>query len=542
MSGLFEQLLKKRGFSYEFLNPKYEECFDPFLLPDMEKAVDRIKKVIENKEKILVYGDYDVDGVTATTIMFDALKMAGVPEIITMLPDRFLDGYGMSKKIIQKALEEKIGLVVTVDCGSGNDDIVEELFQNGIGTIVTDHHECPEKLPEKAVAVVNPKRKDFSGPKEFRDLAGAGVAFEFARALVKGGFIPDGQEKWLLDLAAVGTICDSMPMSLENRRICYFGMKVLSKTRRVGLKELMRSAGVKTLNSEAIGFQIGPRLNAAGRMASPNIALNLLMTDSRTEAAKLVKELEDLNTLRRVQQGKAVEDIEKRGLGEEPVIVEVGKWHEGILGIIAGKLTEKYKKPAFVLSEVDGVLKGSGRSFGDFSLAEALSKCQNTIISGGGHAAACGVKVTPEKIDDFRGEINDFYRSLNLKNQEKFLDKEEDLEVKDLGELSLGLVEQIGKLEPFGEGNEEPVFLLKDVFVLESRRMGTKDEHIRLQIRGKSGNQMKVVAFYAPEEWLKAFRGQRGDIWVSVCINEWNGARSVEGRILKMRLEEADIF
>lgn len=542
MSGLFEQLLKKRGFSYEFLNPKYEECFDPFLLPDMEKAVDRIKKVIENKEKVLVYGDYDVDGVTATTIMFDALKMAGVPEIITMLPDRFLDGYGMSKKVIQKALDEKVGLVVTVDCGSGNDEIIMELFQNGIETIVTDHHECPEKLPEKAVAVVNPKRKDFFGPKEFRDLAGAGVAFEFARALVKGGFIPDGQEKWLLDLAVVGTICDSMPMSLENRRICYFGMKVLSKTRRVGLKELMRSAGVKTLNSEAIGFQIGPRLNAAGRMASPNIALNLLITDSRTEAAKLVKELEDLNTLRRVQQGRAVEDVEKRGVGDEPVIVEVGKWHEGILGIIAGKLTEKYKKPAFVLSEVDGNLKGSGRSFGDFSLAEALSKCRNTIISGGGHAAACGVKVSPEKIDDFRGEINDFYRSLNLKNQEKFLDKEEDLEVKDLGELSLDLVEQIGKLEPFGEGNEEPVFLLKDVFVLESRRMGTKDEHIRLQIRGKDGNQMKVVAFYAPEEWLKAFRGQRGDIWVSVCINEWNGTRSVEGRILKMRLEEADIF
>lgn len=542
MRDIFAQLLNKRGFCGDFLNPKYEECWDPFLLPDMDRAIGRIKKAVEEQEKVLIYGDYDVDGVTATALLYDALKLAGVQEIITMLPNRFTDGYGMNKKIVQLAKDEQIGLVVTVDCGSANGAIIDELWQNGVEVIVTDHHECPEILPKKAIAVVNPKRCDFEAKGGLRDLAGAGVAFEVARGLTKEGMILDGQEKWLLDLAMIGTVCDSMPMTIENRRICYFGMKVLAKTRRLGLKELMRSSGVKNLNSDAVGFQIGPRLNAAGRMDSPEKALALLMTDSKIEAAKLAKELEELNAMRKKQQRDAVKSIEERGVSEGAVIVECGKWHEGVLGIIAGKLVDKYRKPAFAFAEVDGVMKGSGRSFGEFSLAEALHECQDIIIAGGGHAAACGVKLSPGKIDEFRHKMDEYYRGLKLVNQEKFLERAADLEIENIGEISLGAVDKIRQLEPFGEGNAEPVFLLKDVFLLDTMRMGVNDEHIRLQVRGSDGAQMKVVAFYAPEDWLRAFRGQRGDIWVTVGINEWNGTRSVEGRIVKMRLEEGEIF
>ena len=237
MSKLFQELVEKRGYSEAFLDPKYEECFSPFLLPEMKKATERISEAAKRGEKVLIYGDYDVDGVTASTVMNDALKLAGVSDVEIMLPDRFKDGYGMSKKVVQEAKEQGRTLVITVDCGSGNWKIVKELKEEGIETIVTDHHEVPEKLPE-AVAVVNPKRRDVSSFMEeksleenaeklvyLRDLAGVGVAFEVARALVLEGKIRAGQEKWLLDLVLIGTICDSMKMSEENRRLCFYGMK-----------------------------------------------------------------------------------------------------------------------------------------------------------------------------------------------------------------------------------------------------------------------------------------------------------------------------
>ena len=368
MSKLFQELVEKRGYSEEFLRPDYKKLVSPFLLPDAKKAVERIKEAVLGGEKVLIYGDYDVDGVTASTVMNDALKLAGVKDVLIMLPDRFKDGYGMSKKVVQAAKEQGRGLVITVDCGSGNKEIVRDLKKEGIETIITDHHEVPEVLPE-AVAVVNPKRRDVQNCIEnweensekillLRDLAGVGVAFTLARALVLEGLIPDGQEKWLLDLVLIGTICDSMKMTEENRRLCYYGMKVLKKTRRPGLKELLRLIGKQELTSEVIGFQIGPRLNAAGRMSSAKKALGLLMATSRPEAAKIAAELEELNKERRSEQNAAVKEIKEMGEEKSPVLVYQGEWHEGVLGIIAGRLVEEYKKPAFVFSEVGGVLKG----------------------------------------------------------------------------------------------------------------------------------------------------------------------------------------
>ncbi len=541
MTNLFERLVEKRGFSEQFLNPKYEECLDSFLLPDMDKAVERIKSAVDNKEKVLVYGDYDADGVTATTLMVDALRSAGIKDIEIVLPNRFSDGYGMNKSVVSKASKVGVKLVITVDCGSGNAEVIEELKKKGIDTIVTDHHECPEELKE-AVAFVNPKRSK-KIDKNFRDLAGVGVAFKLAQALTEKGMIKKGQEKWLLDLVLIGTICDSMKMTEENRRLCYYGMKVLKKTRRVGLRELMKVCKAKRVDSELIGFRIGPRLNASGRMADAEKSLSLLMEENSANSAKIALELNDLNSERRKQQDNAIKDIQSREVFDDrKVIIVKGKWHEGILGIVAGKLMETIKKPVIVLTEKKDELKGSGRSFGEFNLAEALEFCKKEIISGGGHSAACGVRVLPEKLEAFDKKINKFYDSLNLRDQERFLEKKEDLEVNDFSEFSREFVQELNELEPFSEGNEEPVFLLKKAFLVNVRKVGKEGEHLSLRVRDKKGNTIKLVAFYAPEEWMSFSEGEKADIWVSVMENDWEGRKSVEGRILKMRLVEEEIF
>lgn len=532
MSRIFEQLLAVRGVGRDFLAPKYEDCLEPEKLPEMQAAVARIRQAVKNSEKVLIYGDYDVDGVTASTVMYRLLKFAGVSEAEVMLPNRFKDGYGMSEKVVEQAVSDGVGLVITVDCGSRNLEIVKELAEQGIETIVTDHHECGDELPE-AVAVLNPKRMDVEVSAELRDLAGVGVAFKVAQALVKAGLIPVGREKWLLDLVLIGTICDSMRMTAENRRLCFYGMKVLEKTRWPGLKELLRVAGVKRLNGDAIGFQLGPRLNAAGRMDTAEKALQLLMTEKRTDAAKLTMELEKLNAERKRQQRTAVEEIRKAGVGDEPVIVVDGEWHEGVIGIIAGRLVEEYHRPAFVFAKGD-TLKGSGRSFGDFSLAEALKACEEVIIGGGGHAEACGVKVEAERLEDFRRQMNEYYRGLKLKDQARFLAVQEDLAVRNLKELSLELVEELSQLEPFAEGNSEPVFLLPEVRVMEVARLGADGEHLRIVVADDNGESLKLMQFFAPEENLGIQPGGRANVWITLSENEFRGVRSVEGRILRL--------
>lgn len=597
MSEVFERLMKKRGFSADFLEPKYEDCWSSWVLPDMIAAVARIKEALDNDEGILIYGDYDADGVTASAVLFNALRLAGSQKLEIMLPNRFTDGYGMNKKVVQRANETGVKLVITVDCGSRNHEIIQELGAAGVDTIVTDHHECEESLPA-AIGVINAKRQDaqqcFSTqltvllqelglskecvqeekievkPEELkkcirdfeqikdsclgvdqvklkkcirqdqaiieqlRELAGVGIAFKLAQALVEVGLIPDGQEKWLLDLVSIGTICDSMVLLGENRRLCYYGMKVLDKTRRPGLKELIRESGVKKLSSDSIGFQIGPRINAAGRMETAERALDLVLAESRLEAANLALELEALNKKRKQQQNAAVTEVRKRGVEDGPVIVEVGNWHEGILGIIAGRLTEEYRRPAFALAEVDGVLKGSGRSFGDFNLAEALQKCQDCIIGGGGHAAACGVKLEQGCLEDFRDSINSYYKSLKLTDQDRFLGIHEDLTIDEIDELSLELVEELCQLEPYGVGNEEPVFLLRNMKIMEVASLGPKKEHVRLLIQDRWGNHMKLMAFAAPKDYFWLHQDDRIDVWITLEENLYRGIRSVEGRIVKL--------
>ena len=541
-SSLFLKLIEKRGLSEDFLDPKYENLASPFLLPDMRNAVARIEQAIKEDKKILIYGDYDVDGVTATAILHETLRLArcNMNNVLTMLPNRFVDGYGMSEKVVSRAKAEGVQLVITVDCGSNNNEIIDELLAAEVDVVVTDHHEVMGELPK--TLVVNPKRTDMAVEGELKNLCGAGVAFELARALVIKGKIPAGQEKWLLDLAMIGTICDSMELVDENRIICKFGMIVLSKTRRVGLKELMRVARVKKIDADAIGFQIGPRLNAAGRMESAELALRLLLTNSPVEATMLAEELDRLNSERKRQQQAAVAETERK-ITDEPVIVVSGKWHEGIVGIIAGNLTEKYKKPSFVLTEAtvapsssstDTVLKGSGRSFGEFDLAEAIRECRDLLVAGGGHAEACGIKLEKEKLADFTELVNKYYKSLGLKNQERFLEKQPDLRIGKIASLSLDFMNELEVLQPFGNGNPEPLILLLEVRVEFADRMGRNGEHLKLTVCDSVNKRMRLIAFGAPEEWLAVSSGQTVSVLIQPMINEWNGVSEIEGRIIKI--------
>lgn len=536
MNKIFTQLIKKRGLTPDFLEPKYENLTDPLELPDMEKAVARIKAALENSEKILIYGDYDVDGVTASTVMEQTLKFAGVkPENINiMLPDRFADGYGMSPRLITRAKDTNTTLVITVDCGSRNHAIVEELNTLKIDSIITDHHETEDTLPD-AIAILNPKRRDAPCEK-LNNLAGVGVAFKLAEALVKAGLIKNGLEKWLLDLVLIGTICDSMTLTGENRILCYFGMKVLAKTRRPGLLEICKIAKVKEINSETIGFGIGPRLNAAGRLKTAEIALNLLRTSSHAEAAKLAKKVEDLNRERKTAQDQAMQEIEQRAPGEKTsVIIETGPWHEGVIGIVAGRLVEKYHKPAFVLTEVsNGIYKGSGRSFGDFNLAEALNYAKEAIISGGGHAGAAGVKVAKKDLYAFREKINAYYDSLNLKNQTKYLKFTPDLALSDLADIDLDLIAELSTLEPFGQGNEEPIFLLEDFKINQVVLLGANKNHLRIDFTDNEGQTIKTIAFFAPENWLKLTPDDHVSALIKLVKNEYAGIQTAEARIVDL--------
>lgn len=529
MTKTFEALLKKRGVTYDFLNPKYRVDLAE-KLPDIEVATRRIIEAISKQETVLVYGDYDVDGVTASTLMYDCLSLAGIKKVSVMLPDRFIDGYGMGERVVGRAKELGATLIITVDCGSNNSEVIDELKAQGVDVIVTDHHEIMKEVPASAIAVVNPKRDEQS---EVRELCGCGVAFLVMQKMVNLGYIPEGREKWFLDLVLIGTLCDSMMIDSVNRMLSFYGKKVLKRTRRPGLIELLKASKSNKINSETIGFQLGPRLNAGGRMESAEISLKLLMSDNHQDANKLAMKLNELNLARRESQKKAISEIVAP---EDNVIVVAGEWHEGVLGIIAGRLVEKYHKPAFVLSEVEkGVLKGSGRSFGEFNLAEALKFCKEVIIGGGGHAAACGVKVEVRRLDDFRKEVNAYYKGLGLTEQEKYLEPQADMILEDFSEISLAFMDEIKSLEPFGMGNLEPIFQLRDTKIVRANRMGAEGQHLRLDVADAAGKQMKLVAFNALEEWLGLITGEKCDVWINLVENEWQGNRSVEGRILRIR-------
>ena len=535
---IFEQILKNRGISKEnreaFLNPNYDNQHDPFLLPDMKKAVERLLIAHKKQEKITVYGDYDVDGVSASTVILTAFEKFGFKNVDYFLPDRFKDGYGMNERGVRVLADRGTNLILTVDCGSLNHAEIDFAKGFGIDTIVTDHHNIAEVQPN-AVAVVNPRRKENKYP-QAENFAGVGVAFKLVQALqTKLEGFPTGQEKWLLDMVALGTVCDIMKQTVENRQNTFWGLKVLSKTRRDGLKSMLALAGVKDPTSSTLGFIIGPRINSAGRLETAEKALDLMLEKDAFVAFEKAKNLDDLNKFRRKIQHEALEiaiqkaeDFRK----DDVLVVADESFNDGIIGIVASGLLERFKKPVFVISIEGDVSKGSARSFGDFSASQAVQNASGIIIKGGGHDAAAGVTLPTSKIDDFRKSVNDFYDSLKLKNQLQKLLPKVDIQLEDFSPISLELFEKISQLEPFGKGNEEPTFEIKNVRVVSCQEMGEQKQHLKLTLTDGE-REIKMLKFNAPKEFFAEI-GEEVDVIFSIGLNEWQGQKNVEGKILHL--------
>jgi single-stranded-DNA-specific exonuclease len=425
----------------------------------------------------------------------------------------------------------------------------------GVDVIVTDHHNVAPVQPP-AVAVINPKRllQDYPDRYEklqlieqssdqplypFLDLPGVGVAFKLVQALqTQLDGLEMGQEKWLLDLVALGTVCDVVTLVDENRLHVYWGLKVLSKTRRHGLKALMAVAGANPsqLTARTLGFGLGPRMNAAGRLETAKYAQDMLLAKDGIEALELAQKLDELNAARRKAQDiiyKAALEQAEDYKDHSVLVLSHADWSHGIIGIVAAKILERYKKPTYVLQEMGDESKGSARSYGDFSVADAIRASDDIITKGGGHKLAAGVTLPTQNIDAFRRRVNEYFSSLSLRPQEPLLLPSADVIVDDFTEITQELVEMLARLEPFGNGNPEPIICIEHVTVVGVRRMGSESQHVKLTLQDKIGRKLDVVAFSAPEEWFSEV-GEQVSIWTELSINEWRGMRSVQGRLLHM--------
>lgn len=555
---LFDKILTARGLTSSnmavFLSPDYSALHDPFLLPDMQKAVDRLVKARAKQERITIYGDYDIDGLTATTLLMDALSSFGFKNLKAFIPNRFIEGYGLTIDAIERIASDGVDLIITVDCGSLSHAEITRAKELGVDVIVTDHHNVAKEQPD-AVAVINPKRLLMDNPGSyndyklatdeklypFLDLAGVGVAFKLVQALqTKLDGLSMGQEKWLLDLVALGTVCDVVTLLGENRTLVYYGLKVLSKTKRPGLKALMAVAGVepKDIDARALGFMLGPRLNAAGRLETAEHSLMLLRSTDGMAALNIARQLDELNKARRKEQDRIFEEATEqaeRYSSDNVLVVSQEGWNHGVIGIVAAKLLEKYKKPTYVLEEMGEESKGSARSYGDFSAADAVRFSEDLITKGGGHKLAAGVTLPTKNIDAFRRRVNEFYLQQKLKNQARLLLPVADTDAR-LGELTEELVDQIARLEPFGNGNSQPVFRSEDLLVINKRTMGDGGQHVKLSLK-LNDTAIDMLAFSAPDDFFVE-PGTKIVAWYTVDINEWQGRRSVEGKLLHIERED----
>lgn len=542
MSSLFDRIITSRGLDDDtkdlFLSPDYSKLHDPFLLADMDKAVERIIIARKLQEQIVIYGDYDIDGLTATALMLDGLTSFGFKSVDKYIPNRFTEGYGLTVESIEIIASSGAKLIITVDCGSLSEKEIIRANELGVDVIVTDHHNAADIQPP-AIAVINPKRKDDSYP--FSDLAGVGVAFKLIQALqMRLGSLPKGQEKWLLDLVALGTVCDVVPLLDENRIFVYWGLKVLSKTKRLGLKALLdiSKVNVDSLNTRSLGFSLGPRMNAAGRLETAMHSLELLTTDNRDEAFEKSEYLDNLNVERRAIQARILKEATVQAdyyENDSVLVVSDPDWNHGIVGIVAAKLLERYKKPTFVLQEMGEKAKGSARSFGDFSAAESIEVSKDIITKGGGHKLAAGVVLPTENIAKFRDRVNKFYDSLGLTDQHQLLLPRADV-IADLSEVDIETVIMVNQLEPFGNGNPQPILKSEHLLVKGVRKMGDHGQHLKIELWSGS-SKMSFLAFNAPEYFFVDI-GQSINVWYHPEINEWGNSTSVEGKLLHLEISK----
>lgn len=540
------QLLFNRGITSQeavdaFFNPDFEQdLHDPYLMIDMKRAVKRILTAVKKKEKVAIYGDYDADGVTSASILTDVFKALGLSGLV-YLPDREKDGYGLNNNAIDWLHERKIELIVTSDCGVSNKKQIDYANSLGIEVVVFDHHTVPEDFSDKYI-IVNPKRKD--DPYPFKELCAAGVVFKFAEALYR--YEQDSLKvtnkeaflKWLMDLVAIGTVADCMPLLDENRTLVTYGLKVLQKTKRIGLQEMMMQAKITgDLDSYHIGFILAPRINAAGRIDHANAGYKLINARTQKDAEGYTLALEKTNKERqKISEdifNQAVHKVGDTYLDKKIVIVSGANWPGGVLGIVAGKLTQKYFRPVIVIGEHGDMWGGSGRGPECFSLVDAISNSKKLLEAFGGHKQAAGLSLPKENYETFKREIEEFAEK-NLTEKDLVQKIDVDLELK-LDEVDWKIYDEVIKMGPFGESNSEPLFVIKNVKLKSKKRVGATEKHLKCEFDNCSGKTIGGIGFNLGEISESIGRGDSVDILVALSVNEWKGKRELQLRVTDIK-------
>ncbi|WP_105096756.1 single-stranded-DNA-specific exonuclease RecJ [Streptococcus suis] len=532
------KLLYERGIHsaeelHTFLQPSLEDLHDPYLLHDMDKAVERIRRAIEDYEQILIYGDYDADGMTSASILKETLEEMGA-EVQVYLPNRFTDGYGPNQSVYKYFIEQQgISLIVTVDNGVAGHEAIAYAQEMGVDVVVTDHHSMQETLPN-AYAIVHPEHPDGNYP--FKHLAGCGVAFKLACALLETVHAD------LLDLVAIGTIADMVSLTDENRVMVKYGLSLLKQTERAGLQELIKIAGIDidSIDEETVGFQLAPRLNALGRLDDPNPAIELL-TGFDDEEAHQIALMIDSKNIERKDVVQAIYDEAKTMLRRDRPVQVLAKegWNPGVLGIVAGRLLEELQQPVIVLSIEDGKAKGSARSVEAVDIFNALKDHQDLFIAFGGHAGAAGMTLEVDKLEELALTLTDYIieNKLDLSSKTSLvLDEELDLE-----ELTLDTLKSFEKLAPYGMDNKKPVFYIRDFQVETARTMGQNNAHLKVRItKGAAG--FDVVAFGKGNLALEFSQAKGLELAVTLSVNQWNGNTSLQLMLVDARVEGIQLY
>jgi single-stranded-DNA-specific exonuclease len=537
VSPVLAQVLINRGMKdvesiREFINPSVNDLHDPFLLPDMQDAVSRINAAVKNNETVFVHGDYDADGTTATAVLITALRKLGL-KTYYHIPHRISEGYGLGKVGIEKARECGAGLIITVDCGISSQEEVELARSMGMDVIITDHHEPPDRLPD-AVAVIDPHRADSQYP--FKYLAGVGVAFKLVQALVGAyGNTPVPWVEDLLDIVALGTIADSVPLTGENRVFVTLGISVINDgPARKGIEALKEIAGIdKELSSGHLSFTLIPRINAAGRLDDASEVVRLFVTEDMGVARGIAGLLDEQNRKRKKIEGDVLESALQmidRDNVDSAIVLSSPDWHPGVIGIVASRLVDMFYRPVFLFSEKDAIGKGSARGIPQFHLYQAIEECSELMLSFGGHRQAAGLRMSTDNLPAFRKKMNNIVND-KLSEEDRVPVMEIDAAVQ-LSELNFKLVEELRLLEPFGFSNREPVLGSKGLGIINHRIVG--NNHLKMQLKQKNVH-VDTIGFNMGEELGSMENVLSLDIAFSPEINDWNGTRNLQLNLKAIR-------
>lgn len=535
LSDLISSILASRGIIEkedvrEFLNPTRDDFHNPFLMPDMEKAVDRILKAIQTQEKTIIYGDYDVDGITSITVLKKFLEERNL-QVGEYIPNRLNEGYGLNKEAVKKIAEQGYKLIITVDCGISCIEEIKYATELGLEVIVTDHHEPAEELP-KCLAVVDAKRKDNQYP--FNQLAGVGVVFKLIQAISIKLNLDNKEYLKYLDIVCVGTISDIVPLVDENRVITKLGLKLVPISKNIGLRTLLASTGYKEVNSTTISFGIAPRINACGRMGEEKEALRLFLTNDLHEAKEITERLNNYNLERQETEKRifkqALEQIENGEKDKSCIVLGQEGWHHGIIGIVASKVTDIYFKPSILICFEGEEGKGSGRSIPGFNLHDAVMNCDTYVEKFGGHSMAIGIKVKRENFEKFKKEFEEYTQNSHISDIIPIIQIDKQVDIK---KINLQDVNELKLLEPYGEGNKMPVFLIKNLKILSIRSL-SEGKHIKLKL-GIDNYMIDAIGFNMGEVADKYLIGDKVDIVGSLEINQFGGNENIQVNLKDLR-------